>query len=126
MKKTIRLLSVIAIFAILSISLVSCTILTGKYSAKLDLGLIEATRTYEFGVLGTVTRTTVSEVLFGDPETVVTEGKYEIIEDPENSEQLIIAFEFEGEERTTASFAQGTENGVKYIKIGGVQYNVVE
>ena len=126
MKKTIRLLSVIAIFAILSISLVSCTILTGKYSAKLDLGLYEATRTYEFGVLGTVTRTTVSEVLFGEPETVVTEGKYEIIEDPENPEQLIIAFEFEGEERTTASFAQGTENGVKYIKIGGVQYNVVE
>ena len=35
-------------------------------------------------------------------------------------------FEFEGEERTTASFVQGTEGGVKYIKIGGVQYNVVE
>jgi hypothetical protein len=126
MKKTIRLLSVIAIFAILSISLVSCTILTGKYSAKLDLGIYEATTTYEFGALGSVKRTTVSEPLFGDPETVVTEGKYEILDDPENPEQQIIAFEFEGEERTTASFVQGTEGGVKYIKIGGVQYNVVE
>ena len=126
MKKTIKLLAVLMIIAMLSTSLVSCTILMGKYSAKLDLELIEATKTYEFGVLGTVKRTVVSEVLFGEPETVVTEGKYEILEDAENPEKLIIAFEFEGEERTTASFAQGTENGVKYIKIGGVQYTFVE
>ena len=126
MKKTIKLLAVLMIISMLATSLVSCTILMGKYSAKLDLGLHEANTTYEFGVLGTVTRTVVSEVLFGDPETVVTEGKYEILEDPNNPEQLIIAFEFEGEERTTSSFTQGTENGVKYIKIGGVQYNEVK
>ena len=126
MKKTIRLLAVFMLVAMLSISLASCTILVGKYSSTTDLAVAKSTTTYEFGILGTVTKIVVSEILFGDPETVVTEGKYEILEDPENPDKLIIAFEFEGQERTTATFVQGTEGGVQYIKIGGVQYNIVE
>ena len=62
----------------------------------------------------------------GDEEPVVTEGKYEIMEDPKNPEQLVIAFEFEGEERTTASFVKGTEGDSQYIKIGSRQYFLVK
>ena len=126
MKKTIKLLAFFMMIAMLSVSLASCTVLMGKYSSTTDILVAESTTTYEFGILGTVTRTVVSEALFGDPETVITEGKYEIFEDAENPDQLKIAFEFEGEERAVYSFAQGTENGVNYIKIAGVQYNVVE
>lgn len=127
MKKTIRLLAVFMIIAMLSVSLVSCKVLTGKYSAKLDLGFLgNSSVTYEFGILGSVTRTTSSESIVSDEKSEVVKGKYEIVEDPENPDKLIIAFEFEGEERTTASFVQGEENGVKYIKIGGVQYNEVK
>ena len=126
MKKTIKLLAVFMIIAMLSISLMSCNVVTGKYSAELDIVLFKGTVTYEFGILGSVTRTTVTKVMFGDPETVVTEGKYEIMEDPQNPENLIIAFEFEGEERTTHSYVTGAEGDVKYIKIDGVQYNEVK
>jgi len=123
MKKTIKLVAVVMVIAMLALSLVACgKSLSGKYSATFDIGLYETTTTYEFGLFGKVTRTVTQEVFGGEPDTVVTEGKYEIMEDPENPESLIIAFEFEGEERTTASLDQGTENGTKYIKIGGRQY----
>lgn len=128
MKKTLRLVAVLMIVAMLSISLVSCgKTLTGKYSATFDLfGLTETTTTYEFGLFGKVTRTVVSETIGSDPETTVTEGKYEIMEDPENPDNLIIAFEFEGEERTTYDFVEGTEGNTKYIKIGNTQYKEVK
>ena len=127
MKKTIKLVAALMVIAMLALSLVSCgTVLMGKYSATFDMAVYEETTTYEFGLFGKVTRTVVKEVFMGDPETVVTEGKYEIMEDPKNPEQLVIAFEFEGEERTTASFVQGTEGNSKYIKIGGRQFLAVE
>ncbi len=127
MKKATRILSVLLIVCMLAVSLCSCgKILTGKYSAEMDAIVFSGKVTYEFGLFGTVTRTTVSEVLFGDPETVVTEGKYEITEDPKNPENLIIVLEFEGEERQASSYAEGEENGVKYIKIGGVRYDIVK
>jgi hypothetical protein len=127
MKKTTRLLSALLIVCMLAFSLSSCgKILMGKYFADVDLIVLSGKVTYEFGIFGTVTRTTVSEAILGDPEIVVTEGKYEISENPEKPEQLIIVFEFEGEERQTSSFAQGEENGVKYIKIDGIQYNIVK
>ena len=122
MKKTVRLLSVLLIVSMLAISLASCTTLTGTYSATLDLAIYETTTTYEFGLFGKVTRTVVEKAVVGDPTTVVTEGKYEIAEDPENAEELVITLTF-GDESTTSSFVQGEENGVKYIKIGGIQYN---
>lgn len=127
MKKTIKLVAIVMVVAMLAIFLVSCgKMLSGTYSAEMDALVFKGTVTYEFGLFGKVTRTTVSKVIFGEPETVVTEGKYEIMEDPQNPDQLVIAFEFENEDRTTASFVQGNEGGTKYIKIGGVQYNIVE
>ena len=127
MKKTIKLLAVFMIISMLTLSLASCgTVLVGKYSATLDLALYKETTTFEFGLFGSVTRTTVKQFLTGDPETTEVKGKYEIAEDQDNPDKLVIIFEFEGEERTTASFVQGEEGGVKYIKIGGAQYTSVE
>lgn len=122
MKKTVKLMAAIMIVAMLAISLSSCsTVITGKYSATADLAIYEKTTTYEFGLFGSLKRTVVEESFGSDPKTVVTEGKYEIAEDPENAEELVITLTF-GDESTTYSFVQGEENGVKYIKIGGIQY----
>lgn len=127
MKKTIKLLAVVMVIAMLSVSLVACgKTVSGKYSATFDIGIYETTTTYEFGMFGKVTRTVVSKTFGSDPDTVVTEGKYELLEDPENPDKYIIAFEFEGEERATASFVEGTEEGTKYIKLDGRQYNKVD
>lgn len=127
MKKTIKLLAAFMVIAMLSISLVACgNLINGKYSSTLDIGIYETTTTYEFGLFGKVTRTVVSQSLMGDPQTVVTEGKYEIMEDPKNPKQLVIAFEFEDEDRTTAPFVKGTEGDSKYIKIGSTQYFFTE
>ena len=127
MKKTIKLLAVFMIVAMLSVALTSCkTVLMGKYSATTDLAIYKQTTTYEFGLFGSVTKTTVKQFLTSDPEITEVKGKYEIAEDQNNPEQLVIIFEFEGEDRTTASFVQGEEGGVKYIKIVGIQYNAVE
>ena len=126
MKKTVRLLAVLMIVAMLSVSLASCSnTLSGKYSSTVDIALYKETTTYEFGLFGSVTRTVVKEVIGSDPETTETKGKYEIAEDQDDPDKLVIIFEFEGEERTTKSFVQGTEGDVKYIKIGGVQHNLV-
>ncbi len=126
MKKTVRILAVFMIVAMLSVSLASCgNVITGKYSSTVDIIVSKTTTTYEFGLFGSVTRTVVKEVIGSDPETTGTKGKYEIVEDPENPEQLIMVFEFEGEERATAKFVQGEEGGVKYIKLNGVQYKAV-
>lgn len=124
MKKTIKILAVIMIVAMLSVSLVACSkIITGKYSTE----VLGTTITYEFGLFGNVTKTTYTpKTLLTDEQTTVVKGKYEILEDPENPDNLIIAFEFEGEERTTSSFVQGEEGGVKYIKIDGFQFNAVK
>ena len=128
MKKTIRLLAVLMIVAILSLCLASCgKILAAKYSAGIDLGVLGYSNvTYNFRMFGIVTRTTSSESILTDASSEVVEGKYEIVEDPENPDQLLIILEFEGEERTVSSFSEGVEDGVEYIKIGGIKYEKVE
>ena len=53
MKKTIKLVAVVMVVAMLALSLVSCgKMLVGKYSATFDIGIYEATTTYEFGLFG--------------------------------------------------------------------------
>ena len=127
MKKTIKLLAVVMVIAMLTLSLASCgKVLTGKYSAEVNWGLGETTITYEFGIGGKVTKTTVSDSLFGDPETSVAEGKYEIVEDNDNPDKLIIAFEFEGEDRVTYSYSEGTIDGEKVIIINGSTFTKVK
>ena len=123
MKKTIRLLAVFIIIAMLSISLVSCSkSLTGKYRS--NIGGIETT--YEFGLFGKVTKTVFIPGVLSDGQTFVTEGTYEILEDTENPNELIIALEFEGEGRETQSFSEGELNGEKFIRIGIIEYKKVK
>ena len=119
-KKFIILILVLA----LPVSLVSCSkMVTGKYSAT----FLGVETTFEFGVLGSVTKTTViPKTIFTDEETVVKKGKYEIMEDNENPEKLVIAFEFEDEERVTYSFSQGEIDGEKIIIIAGVEFSKVK
>lgn len=127
MKKTIKLLAIVMVIAMLSISLVSCgKMLNGKFTAEVDWGLYRASTTYEFNAFGGVTRTVVQKVISGDPETVVSEGKYEIMEDNENPDKLIIAFEFEGEDRVTYSYSEGTIDGAKIIIINGTTFTKAE
>ena len=124
MKKIVKILAVFMIISMLSVSLVSCSkMVTGKYSAT----FLGVETTFEFGVLGSVTKTTViPKTIFTDEETVVKKGKYEIMEDNENPEKLVIAFEFEDEERVTYSFSQGAIDGEKIIIIAGVEFSKVK
>ena len=54
------------------------------------------------------------------------EGKYEIMEDNDDPSKLVIAFEFDGEERVTYSFSQGEMDGEKIIKISGIEFKKVK
>ena len=124
MKKTIRILAVFMVIAMLSVSLVSCSkMIIGKYSAN----FFGVETTFEFGAFGKVTKTTViPKTIFTDEETVVKEGKYEIMEDNDDPSKLVIAFKFDGEERVTYSFSQGEMDGEKIIKISGIEFKKVK
>ena len=113
MKKTIKILAVLVILAMLSITLIGCSkMLSGEYSN--EIGGIETT--YEFGLFGKVTRTVHIPGVFSNGETTITEGKYEIEEVGDNSYE--ITFTFDGEGSETYEFSKGEENGEDYIKIG--------
>lgn len=125
MKKTARILVVVMMIAILATSLVSCSkILNGKYTAEVDwLGVAKTTVTYEFSGKE-VTKTAVTGI--GSLSNTTTDkGTYEIKEDPEDSDKLVIVFTF-GEEgnttSTTYSFSEGTLDGEKIIIINGSQF----
>jgi len=123
MKKTIRLTAVVMVLAMLALSLVSCgKILNGTYSKEGSF-LVDTKESYTFK--GT-SYTKTSVVSLGSTDTTTTEeGKYEIKEDPENPDQLIIVFTTTKDDTTVTnsySFSEGEENGVKYIKINGVKY----
>jgi hypothetical protein len=132
MKKTIRLVSVLMVLAMLATSLVSCKILTGSYASTTDFFGTKTTVTYTFkGTEFTVVTETVIGSLTNKTEN---SGKYEIKKDPENADALIIILTTttendDGSTSTTTnqySFAEGKENGVKYIKIGNTQYDAVK
>ena len=128
MKKTIRLVAILMIVAMLAVSLTSCSkMLYGKYVAEGGLGDLAGAKTvYEFiGNKVTVT-TTTNNFITGEKTTTKT-GTYEIMEDNDDPSKLIIAFEFEGEDRYTRSFSEGENvDGEKIITIGGVDYKKAE
>ena len=114
MKKTIRILSAVMVIAMLALALVSCSkVICGKYSNELTF------TTYEFQFNKVIKTTEIGGF------TKTTEGTYKIVDSEENEGELIIKFTF-GDETESHSFAQGEENGVKYIKIGLFQYNEVK
>ena len=120
MKKIVSLTLVCVLLVCTMLTLASCNLLMGKYTAELDLGFGKSSVTYEFSPLGSVTLTTNT---FG--KETVEEGKYEF-----NDAGDKITFTFENEEGVAESdtydFAQGEENGVKYVKIGLVKYEQAE
>lgn len=128
MKKTARILVVLMMVVVLTMSLASCAkTLKGSYSNQLGSDSLGVTTTYTFD--GNKFTKTVVSGLGTLSNTTKTEGTYEITEDPEDSEKLVIVFTVvDGDNTTTksCSLVEGEENGVKYIKIDGVQYNKVE
>lgn len=124
MKKTIRLVAVLMIVAMLAVSLTSCSkMLSGKYVAEIEIPFLgESTVVYEF-IGNKVTYTATSKGAFGSEKTETKTGTYEIMEDNDDPSKLVIAFEFEGEDRYTRSFSEGENvDGEKIITIGGVDY----
>lgn len=124
MKKTIRLVAVLMIVAMLAVSLTSCSkMLNGKYVAEMEIPFLgESTVVYEF-TGNKVTYTATSKGAFGSEKTETKTGTYEIMEDNDDPSKLVIAFEFEGEDRYTRSFSEGENvDGEKIITIGGVDY----
>ena len=117
MKKTVSAILVCVLLACTLLTLASCgKSLSGKYTAEVDLFIGKSSVTYEFSAFGKVSVTTNS---LG--KETVEEGKYEL-----NDAGDKITFTFENEdgvaESDTYDFAQGEENGVKYVKIGIVKY----
>jgi hypothetical protein len=103
------------IIATLALTLASCArILTGKYSAEVDWGILSGEVTYEFKGKN-VTMTIVSG-LIGFEKSEVLEGTYEITESDEEKGKLVIKFTF-GDEITTYSFSEGKIDGEKVIII---------
>lgn len=124
MKKTIKILAVVMIIAMLSVVIVGCSKkLSGKWvSDSAGFGELASSKTvYEFS--GKKVTMTVTSTLVGKDSTETLEGTYEIMEDNDNPDKLVIAFEFEGKDRYTVSFSEGKNaDGDKIITIGGVDF----
>ena len=124
MKKTIRLVAVLMIVAMLAVSLTSCSkMLSGKYVSESGIGDLAGARTvYEFNGNKVTMTITTSNFITGESTESKT-GTYEIMEDNDDPSKLVIAFEFEGEDRYTRSFSEGENvDGEKIITIGGIDY----
>ena len=114
MKKTLKIASLMLVLVMTVFVFASCgKMLSGTYKAESVLG----STTIEFSGINKYKSTT--DAIIGN--NIVEEGTYEIDED---AGTITFTFEDDGEEQTrTSSFAQGEENGVKYIKIDGIKYN---
>ena len=123
MKRIISTLLVCVLLLGCVFTLASC----GKtVSGKYELKLTDSNKTvYDFS-MGKVTRTTTSG-LAGYTKDTVIEGKYKINEVENDKFEITFTWEVDGkEEIETVSFSEGEENGVKYIKLGGIQFNKVD
>lgn len=125
MKKTARILVVIMMIAILTMSLASCAkTLRGSYANTVEAFGTKTTTTYTFDG-DKFTKTTV--VGLGTlSNTTETSGTYEITEE---EDQLYITFTVTNDGNSTSNkvtLSEGEEDGVKYIKIDGVKFNKVE
>lgn len=121
MKKTVSLILVSVLLVCSLFTLVSCNkMISGKYTAEVDLIIGKSSVTYEFSPFGGVT--VITNTL---GKETIEEGKYEL-----NDECNKITLTFENEdgvkESDTYDFAQGEENGVKYVKIGLIEYQKVD
>ena len=126
MKKIISTILICTLLLGCMLSLTSCsTLLIGKYETGGDIGVAGGKVTYEFTAFK-YTKTTTTELL-GFEKSTTEEGTFKITEDENGEFTITFTYEVDGEEKTeTASFSQGEEDGVKYVKIGLVKYNKVK
>lgn len=115
MKKTLKIASLMLVLVMTVFVFASCgKTLSGTYKSDSILG---SSTTIEF--TGINKYKSVTDALIGN--NIVEEGTYVI---DEEAGEITFTFEQDGEEATrTSSFAQGEEDGVKYIKIDGIKYN---
>jgi hypothetical protein len=123
MKKFTKVIAVVLVLAALVCVFASCgKKLSGKYSGELNLVVASYKVTYDFKGSNVEVTHTASNFITGSKTTTV-EGKYEITESDNGME---ITFTFENEDEVAKSATYSFEEGEGYIKINGVQYNVVE
>ena len=119
MKKIISISLVCMLLLGCVLSLASCgKILFGKYS----LGNDTFGTSYDFSL----NKVTITYNVLGFSKS--SEGTYKIGENEDGDAIITFTFEDEDAEKYTGdfSFSQGEEDGVKYIKIGGVKYTKSE
>ena len=123
MKKIISTVLVCVLLLGCVMSLASCgKMLSGKYECKITESNVI---TYEFS-LNKVTKT-VTAGAFGYTKDTVTEGTYKIAETGNSEYSITFTWNVDGaEEIETLDFAQGEEDGVKYIKLDGLKYTNVK
>ena len=120
MKKIISTVLICVLLLGCVMSFTSCdSILMGTYELDAYVGGV----TYDFSL----TKVVITYELLGHETSI--EGKYDITKDDDGD--LEITFTFENEEEAkdyagTFSFSKGEEDGVDYIKIGGVKYKKVD
>lgn len=126
MKKITSLVLVCALLVCTIFTLASCSMRFGKYESEINLGLVEWKVTYEFmGPM--VTITTETDSLFGDSETDVLKGTFDIIGEGDDMEIVLDLDKGNDLVKSGAySFSEGVENGVKYIVIGASRYEEVK
>ncbi|MBE6536579.1 MAG: hypothetical protein E7673_01365 [Ruminococcaceae bacterium] len=123
MKKVLSTLLVCVLLVGCVFTLASCvfslgpvTMISGKYELDAGIGGV----TYEFGAFGKVT---ITAEAFGVSTSF--EGEYKV-----DNEADEITFTFEDDKASeysgTVSFASGKEDGVNFIRLGGVKYNKVK
>ena len=112
MKKIISMTLVCALLLGCVFAFASCgKILNGTYVADATI----ASGTYEFKG----NKVTITGEILGFEKT--SEATYKITEVEDNKYE--ITFTYEDGKTETMSFSDGEENGVKYIKLGGIKYN---
>ena len=99
MKRTIKLVAVVMVVAMLALALVSCAkTLNGKYTSEVDWGWVKGKVTYEFKGNDVTMTTTTGIAGFEKSETET--GTYEIVESEENADKLVIKFTFGDDTKT--------------------------
>jgi hypothetical protein len=124
MKRTIKLVAVVMVVAMLALALVSCAkTLSGTYEA--DVMGTKISYTFEKDTFVKKTTTNV----FGADVTTTEEGTYEIKEDPNNADKLVIVLTTTKDDTTVSkeySFSEGQLDGSKFIVIDGRNYTLVK
>ena len=109
---------------IVCVMLLGCVFVLASCGNKLSGDYKLLTTTYSFSG----SKVSITYEVFGFTKTL--EGEYEITTNDKEESVIIftIASEEEGAEDYSGefAFAEGEENGVEYIKIGGFKYTKVE